>query len=110
MIQTSDLEWKVSQSSRTTRILVTIGFIYKRKRCTSPTWTASGGRCSTLDQMRAASWRQCVSCDQSSLRLCLVEASLASLAPLIREKLGSFKYTYIFYMFLIMFYWNKPFV
>lgn len=38
--------------------------------------------------MRAASWRQCVSCDQSSLRLCLVEASLAFLAPLIREKLG----------------------
>lgn len=38
--------------------------------------------------MRAASWRQCVNCDQSSLRLCLVEASLAFLAPLIREKLG----------------------
>lgn len=50
--------------------------------CHYLTWTASVCHCSTLCRRRGASWRQCVSCGQSWLRLCLVEAFSTSLVPL----------------------------
>lgn len=55
------------------------------KGCRYLTWTASVCRCSKLCRRREASWRQCASCGQSWLQLCLVEASSTSLAPLERD-------------------------